>query len=621
MHKKILSCISAFAIAFSMALTSGISVYATEPEGQIVGETATATEPEGQAVGETATTTEPEAKTDTVTATSGAVVVESITVDSGKSAVDASGNGTSVTVNEDVTTSGYNNDEYHTYKDELGKEYHRSDIAVHAWEGATVEVNGKVNANADEQTGVNAFNGATVTVGGGISATDAGINAAQSSNVTVKDGNVSGARSGVNATSDSTVTVNGDVTSYGIHTVYSSDWDNEKKEYKTKKEGITGEAIYTDGTSDIYIDGDVIGISNGIGIFSGLSTGNIDGNIVVNGTVAASQGPSIVLGDFWTNKDGYDDNGYKKTPEYKNIDEVVKSVPQITVYALDSDISVGRPVTDPSVTHDDVVQAVRESINFIISQDEKSVKNYGLKLSDDKIKSIDAGSIGKFNTVNINQAFKVAAELPEGYTINAGSNVKVVENGDGTFTLTLLNVKGGINIEAVLRPVPAPAPKESESSTNNNAEPQYEVVVQEVTPAYADPNQAPAGAIVIANTVAETAPANVAAISGDKPARTVSYSIANITPIQYKNSIIENVAAAPAGGAFNIETDRVACFDTKMIEAIEARPDIDVNVVFTYGGKKLKVTIPAGYNVRSLLDASGYCGFLKLLAVLGATEL
>ncbi len=605
MHKKILSCISAFAIAFSMALTSGISVYATEPEGQVAAETAT--------------TTEPEAKTDTVTATSGAVVVESITVEDGKSAVDASGAGTSVTVNEDVTTSGYNNDKDHTYKDELGKEYHRSDIAVHAWEGATVEINGKVNANADEQTGVNAFNGATVTVGGGISATDAGINAAQSSNVTVKDGNVSGARSGVDATSDSTVTVNGDVTSYGMHTVYSSDWDNEKQEYKTKKEGITGQAIYTDGTSDIYIDGDVIGIKDGIGIYSGLSTGNIDGNIVVNGTVAASQGPSIVLGVSWTDKDGYNANGYKKTPEYKNIDEVVESVPQITVYALDSDISVGRPVTDTSVTHDDVVQAVRESINFIIRQDEKSVKNYGLKLTDDKIKSIDAGSIGKFNTVNINQAFKVAAELPEGYTLNAGSNVKVAENGDGTFTLTLLNVKGGINIEAVLRP--APAPKESESSTNNNAEPQYEVVVQEVTPAYADPNQAPAGAIVIANTVAETAPASVAAISGDKPARTVNYSIANITPIQYKNSIIENVAAAPAGGAFNIETDRVACFDTKMIEAIEARPDIDVNVVFTYGGKKLKVTIPAGYNVRSLLDASGYCGFLKLLAVLGATEL
>ncbi|WP_034443524.1 hypothetical protein [Butyrivibrio sp. AE2032] len=75
------------------------------------------------------------------------------------------------------------------------------------------------------------------------------------------------------------------------------------------------------------------------------------------------------------------------------------------------------------------------------------------------------------------------------------------------------------------------------------------------------------------------------------------------------------------GGAFNIETDRVTCFDSKMIEAFAARPDVDVNVVFTYGGKRLKVTIPAGYNVKTLLDSNGYCGFLRLLSILGGEEL
>jgi hypothetical protein len=97
--------------------------------------------------------------------------------------------------------------------------------------------------------------------------------------------------------------------------------------------------------------------------------------------------------------------------------------------------------------------------------------------------------------------------------------------------------------------------------------------------------------------------------------------MANITPIQYKNAIIQNINTAPTNGALNIETDRIACLDSAMIEALALRSDIDVNVVFTYGGKRLKVTIPAGYNVRSLLDNFGYCGFLRLMSILGSTEL
>ena len=58
-----------------------------------------------------------------------------------------------------------------------------------------------------------------------------------------------------------------------------------------------------------------------------------------------------------------------------------------------------------------------------------------------------------------------------------------------------------------------------------------------------------------------------------------------------------------------------------MIAALSARPDIDINIVFNYGGKQMKVTIPAGYDLNSLLDEFGYCGFLRLMSILGATEL
>ena len=58
-----------------------------------------------------------------------------------------------------------------------------------------------------------------------------------------------------------------------------------------------------------------------------------------------------------------------------------------------------------------------------------------------------------------------------------------------------------------------------------------------------------------------------------------------------------------------------------MIETFATRKDIDINVVFTHNGKKMKVTIPAGYDMNSLLDENGYCGFLRLLSILGGTEL
>ena len=58
-----------------------------------------------------------------------------------------------------------------------------------------------------------------------------------------------------------------------------------------------------------------------------------------------------------------------------------------------------------------------------------------------------------------------------------------------------------------------------------------------------------------------------------------------------------------------------------MIETFATRKDIDINVVFTHNGKKMKVTIPAGYDMYSILDEYGYCGFLRLLSIFGGTEL
>lgn len=61
--------------------------------------------------------------------------------------------------------------------------------------------------------------------------------------------------------------------------------------------------------------------------------------------------------------------------------------------------------------------------------------------------------------------------------------------------------------------------------------------------------------------------------------------------------------------------------DKKTMEVIASRPDMAVIINYIYKGKGYSVTIPAGYDVMSLLDENGYCGFLYLGSIFGTTEL
>ena len=236
------------------------------------------------------------------------------------------------------------------------------------------------------------------------------------------------------------------------------------------------------------------------------------GAIIITGTIASSSdsSPRLSIGNSYT-------YGDEVKPTYKDLDDVLASIPEITIYEMDKGyINIDRTVDDANVTNYDVYRAVVKTINYIINQDEESQKKYGLKLTEDNenVKPITDPNKKTYDTVNISEAFKVAANVPEGYEVTAGENVKVTNNGDGTFTLVLNNVKGGINVKvtAIVK-----------TTENTDGSQSYEVVVENVTPSYADPAQAPAGAIVVSNTVsAADTPSQIAAISGTKPARTVS---------------------------------------------------------------------------------------------------
>ncbi|WP_022756630.1 beta strand repeat-containing protein [Butyrivibrio fibrisolvens] len=625
-NKKILVTLSATTAIFFMLLSPSITSYAAEDQDSTVTTTNenkevgnVTTDGGTSAVGADNSTVNVQGdittsgtngsyaaddQNSTVTATNTTVEVGNVTIDGGTSAVVA--DNSTVNVQGDITTSG----DTGSYHDNDGDEHFTASPAVVATNGSTVNVDGDIKAGTAgaEQTAITATNGSTVTVeDGNVSGTYDGINST-SSTVTV-DGNVSGSNFGVSASNGSTITVNGNVISNGIQTDIP---DSETGEVFTS---YTGTGVYSYGENTIIITGDVSSVGNGVCINLGDTPSDNDNNgeIIIGGTV---------VGGIHINDNS--DASTFSTPE-----QILNSTPEITVYAIDDSnyvpIGLSFKAYDWSTEADrEVLNGIKDeigtAINYIIKVNETSAKAYGITVSGDHITQK-----GGYQTVNINESFTVAATLSEGYTINGGKNVIVTDNHDGTFTLTLTNpyygntISGGIYVDVIeVKVIPV---TNTDGSTTIVVEP--EPVTETYTEPYNDPTQAPAGSIVVTtNTGNDTATSEfTTAISGDKPAQTISFTMSSVTPQQYKNAIISSVASVPSNGAFNIVTDTIGCLDAGMIEAFSSRPDIDVNIVFYYGGKQMKVTIPAGYDLNLLLDEHGYCGFLRLMSILGGTEI
>ncbi|WP_027206767.1 hypothetical protein [Butyrivibrio fibrisolvens] len=630
-NKKILVTLSATTAIFFMLLSPSITSYAAEDQDSTV----TATN-ENKEVGNVTTdggTSAVVADNSTVTATSENKEVENVTTDGGTSAVvdynstvtatnekkevgnvttdggtsAVVANNSTVNVQGDITTSGTDGS---CYTDNAGDVHLTAFPAVVATNKSTVNVDGDIKAGTGtsgaEQTAITATNGSTVTVvDGNVSGTYDGINST-SSTVTV-DGNVSGSHMGVSASDGSTIKVNGDVISNGIQTDIT---DSETGDVFTS---YTGTGVYSYGENTIIITGDVSSVENGVDINLGDTPFDNNGEIIIGGTVVGG----ILINDN-------SDASTFSTPK-----QILNSTPEITVYAIDDSnyvpIGLSFKAYDWSTEADrEVLNGIQDdigaAINYIIKVNETSAEAYGITVSGDHITQK-----GGYQTVNINESFTVAATLSEGYTINGGKNVIVTDNHDGTFTLTLTNpyygntISGGIYVDVIeVKVIPV---TNTDGSTTIVVEP--EPVTETYTEPYNDPTQAPAGSIVVTtNTGNDTSTSEfTTAISGDKPAQTISFTMSSVTPQQYKNAIISSVASVPSNGAFNIVTDTIGCLDAGMIEAFSSRPDIDVNIVFYYGGKQMKVTIPAGYDLNLLLDEHGYCGFLRLMSILGGTEI
>ncbi len=374
---------------------------------------------------------------------------------------------------------------------------------------------------------------------------------------------ITGADTGAFVTGPSSLEVGGVVSATGsVTTIFT--WNEETKEYDIPEIIMEGHGITTDGNSRILVRQNVEGTDAGIVIIPDKD-GN-KGSITVANTLLTYDDESAAISIYAPDKgDG--------AVIYEDSDELLSEMPEITVYEISSEESVKVDVrTEDNASANDLKQKILSSINYIIRQDEEAKDNSFMTVSGENIKNIEG-----FDTVNINKTFDVSAILPKDYTITGGDNVTVTNNYNGTYTLTLTDPKGAINVSAIFVPV-----EHEDGSITYEAD---------------------------AETDTKT----------DTETDTVDLSALSL--LQYRDSVVDNISRTPSNGSCDIITDNVSFLDTKIINALSARPDIEVNLIFPYSGKRLKVTIPAGYNVHSLLDSSGYCGYLKLLSIFGGTEL
>ncbi|MBR4528752.1 MAG: hypothetical protein IKO80_00590 [Lachnospiraceae bacterium] len=104
----------------------------------------------------------------------------------------------------------------------------------------------------------------------------------------------------------------------------------------------------------------------------------------------------------------------------------------------------------------------------------------------------------------------------------------------------------------------------------------------------------------------------------------VLYRIAISGAGAFNEKIADQISKAPKNGTVQVSTDRWSSFNKVVRDALQARPDVTLELTYldgAYKGNQMKVVIPAGTDVSKLFDENGYAGFTFLGKTLGATQI
>ncbi|MBP3817472.1 MAG: hypothetical protein J6H31_04145 [Butyrivibrio sp.] len=494
-------------------------------------------------------------------------------------------------------------------------------------DGENVEVNvtGNVENQSDYWRTVGAINGGEVTVNGDVS----------SPNLTSldKEGKSETTNSAAEVFKNSSVTINGDVTSNGngikasgsnaTMTIGDTSEDGSKGNVTAEKTAIIAEGesttkVYGDATGSTAID-----MQNNSNVIVEGTVSYTENGIVINETSSSDNGQVKLLGTLTDTSDSKDNSAIVVTTKSGDtFEDITSKLPNIVVYEITDDTNLVSVVTDDENISKDVEEYIRNNIQYIIKHDDEdenaikyiSSKNYtsymSSSLSDKEVVDNDSSIL----TMTVNSAIKVAVQ--EGYTVTAGDNVTVTDLGNGVYEIRLNNNKGGVSIKAHLIGGRVVA---ENTETVSDDEPRTESETPSVPFIFAKFTVSPTGA----NALPTVLGAYIGEEASNVPVqatKVVKVPAGNLTAIEYKNAFIKTVTEAPKDATVILETAMCSCLDKAMVDALATRPDVSVQIVFPKdktGAENYSVTIPAGYDVNSLVDANGYCGFMYLNSLFG----
>ena len=476
--------------------------------------------------------------------------------------------------------------------------------------GSTVNA-GSVTAKGSESIGIYADNYAKVTVENDVKASEGttsipdesgyvrpviGVSASGNANVTVK-GNVevngTGAE-GITVSTTGEITVGGDIIASGDKYVWEGKGEEREVTGITAVGGVikvTGDVTST-GTgiiiirrtsdminSDVAVKGDVKG-SSGIVM-------NTDSGVTVGGTVTATDGTGltilleegkstgdVTLGTLNVEKDG--ETGIlldvNRMENLQTIDDIIKAMPEINIFEINvkdnaSYLWIDDRTENDTVSRSDISKA--EAMNTILQQK----VNYLLRTENTSNATISLDQDRALENTKITFHVKAA----DGYQVKGVSAGKtaVIDNGDGSYSV-IVPRGGGVNISAIVEAIIRDQQQNSGSSESSES--------------------------------SESSTSDIEVTSAP-------------TPTQYESEqkqvqqMIQNIAQ---GGNCVIKSAGLISFNRATFEALAARPDVSVDVIYKWKGIKYKTTIPAGYPVLDLLNEDGYCGCLYLNAIFGS---
>ncbi|MCR5233253.1 MAG: hypothetical protein K6E53_05030, partial [Lachnospiraceae bacterium] len=84
-------------------------------------------------------------------------------------------------------------------------------------------------------------------------------------------------------------------------------------------------------------------------------------------------------------------------------------------------------------------------------------------------------------------------------------------------------------------------------------------------------------------------------------------------------AVAQMIANAAYGANVDVMTITETGLDRTVIDALRARPDVSLTITFMINDVMYRVTIPAGADLSSLLDAAGGINFVSLAAYFNAT--